>query len=308
MIIRTMKATFGTLAGDELKLDRGLNIIYAPNESGKSTWCAFMRAMLYGVDTAERARGGQLPAKTKYAPWSGAPMEGEITLEHEGKSITLRRTTPNEKAPMRDFTAVYTGTNEPVPGIDAATVGEKLTGVTAPVFARTAFIGQGSVAVTGTPELERRIASMVTAGEETTSFTEAEGKLRAWQRKRQNVSRGEIPAVDQKIAAIEQKLETVAQSGQKQALLQRELEENEAQVREYRELYDTALSTLREREQELRDLLAGSEAAKYAALAPYYQAVLTAEGEVYLLEQRISDIENGSGDPGELPDLRARLE
>ena len=79
MIIRTMKATFGTLAGDELKLDRGLNIIYAPNESGKSTWCAFLRAMLYGVDTAERARGGQLPAKTRYAPWSGAPMEGEIT-------------------------------------------------------------------------------------------------------------------------------------------------------------------------------------------------------------------------------------
>ena len=230
MIIRTMKATFGTLAGDELKLDRGLNIIYAPNESGKSTWCAFLRAMLYGVDTAERARGGQLPAKTKYAPWSGAPMEGEITLEHEGRSITLRRTTPNEKAPMRDFTAVYTGTNEPVPGITAATVGQTLTGVSAPVFARTAFIGQGSVTVTGTPELERRIASMVTAGEETTSFTEAEGKLRAWQRKRQNVSRGEIPAVDQKIAAIEQKLETVAQSGQKQALLQRELEENEAEI------------------------------------------------------------------------------
>ena len=33
MIIRKMKATFGTLAGEELKLDRGLNIIYAPNES-----------------------------------------------------------------------------------------------------------------------------------------------------------------------------------------------------------------------------------------------------------------------------------
>ena len=101
MIIRTMKATFGTLAGDELKLDRGLNIIYAPNESGKSTWCAFLRAMLYGVDTAERSRGGQLPAKTKYAPWSGAPMEGEITLEHEGKSITLRRTTPNDERVYR---------------------------------------------------------------------------------------------------------------------------------------------------------------------------------------------------------------
>ena len=41
-----MKGTFGTLAGEELKLGEGLNIIYAPNESGKSTWCAFLRAML----------------------------------------------------------------------------------------------------------------------------------------------------------------------------------------------------------------------------------------------------------------------
>ena len=80
MIIRRMKGTFGTLAGEELKLGEGLNIIYAPNESGKSTWCAFLRAMLYGVDTAQRAKGGQLPDKTKYAPWSGAPMEGELEL------------------------------------------------------------------------------------------------------------------------------------------------------------------------------------------------------------------------------------
>ena len=40
MIIRHMQGTFGTLDGEQLRLDTGLNIIYAPNESGKSTWCA----------------------------------------------------------------------------------------------------------------------------------------------------------------------------------------------------------------------------------------------------------------------------
>lgn len=230
MIIRKMKASFGTLSGEELKLDRGLNIIYAPNESGKSTWCAFLRAMLYGVDSARRARGGQLPDKTKYAPWSGAPMEGEMELTHEGKSITLRRTTPNEKAPMRDFSAVCTGTDTPVPGLTAQDAGRTLTGVSEQVFARTAFIGQGGVNVTGTPELEKRIAAMVTSGEESSSYTEADGQLRAWQRKRRSASRGEIPALEQKIAAIEEKLETLAQSGQRQALLQQELEENEAEI------------------------------------------------------------------------------
>ena len=86
-----------------------------------------------------------------------------------------------------------------------------------------------------------------------------------------------------------------------------ELRPQEEQVREYRELFNTAKATLRERENELRALLQSEEAAKVTALAPYYQEVLTAEGEVYLLQQRIQAIENGQGDPSELPDLRAKL-
>lgn len=250
MIIRKMKATFGTLAGEELKLDRGLNIIYAPNESGKSTWCAFLRAMLYGVDTSQRAKGGQLPDKTRYAPWSGAPMEGEMELLHAGKRITLRRSTPNEKAPMRDFSAVYTGTDTPVPGLTASDVGQTLTGVSAPVFARTAFIGQGSVAVSGSPELERRIASMVTAGEESVSYSEADAQLRAWQRKRRSASRGEIPALDKQISDLEARLDVLSQSGQKRALLQQEMERNEAEIRRLTE----AMNESRQRQR--RDALA----------------------------------------------------
>ena len=41
-----MTATFGKLEGDTLRLEPGLNVISAPNEWGKSTWCAFLTAML----------------------------------------------------------------------------------------------------------------------------------------------------------------------------------------------------------------------------------------------------------------------
>lgn len=51
MRINKMTASFGKLENESLSLHPGLNVIYAPNESGKSTWCAFIRAMLYGVDT-----------------------------------------------------------------------------------------------------------------------------------------------------------------------------------------------------------------------------------------------------------------
>ena len=69
-----MTASFGTLQNDTLELGDGLNIVFAPNESGKSTWCGFIRAMLYGVDSAAREKGGVKPDKVRFAPWSGMPM------------------------------------------------------------------------------------------------------------------------------------------------------------------------------------------------------------------------------------------
>ena len=52
MIINKVSATFGKLSGESLEFKDGLNVVCAPNESGKSTWCAFIRAMLYGIDSS----------------------------------------------------------------------------------------------------------------------------------------------------------------------------------------------------------------------------------------------------------------
>ena len=179
MIIRSMTADFGRLEGETLELEPGLNVIARPNESGKSTWCAFIRAMLYGIDTSERVKGGFLPDKLRYAPWSGAPMSGTMELEYAGREITLTRWTKSASSPMREFRAVYSGTAEPVPGLTGASAGEALIGAGREIFRRSAFIGQGEAAVTGSAELERRIASVVSTGEEGTSCTEALSRLGA---------------------------------------------------------------------------------------------------------------------------------
>lgn len=118
MIIRHMRARSARSTGEQLRLDTGLNIIYAPNESGKSTWCAFLRAMLYGIDTSQRARAGFVPDKQKYAPWSGKPMAGELELEQDGKCITIRRWTEAKSAPMRAFFGGVHGHGHPGAGAD----------------------------------------------------------------------------------------------------------------------------------------------------------------------------------------------
>ena len=184
MMIKKLDATFGKLEGESLELHDGLNVISAPNESGKSTWCAFVRAMLYGVDSSERQKAGFLPDKMRFAPWSGSAMQGSMQLESGGRDITITRTTKTASAPMREFSAVYTGTSVPVEGLNGNNAGEMLTGVSRDVFRRSAFVEQGKVAVTHSAELEKRISAIVSSGDEDCSFTEADSRLRQWQRKR----------------------------------------------------------------------------------------------------------------------------
>ena len=225
MIIRRMQADFGRLEGETLELGPGLNVIKSPNESGKSTWCAFIRAMLYGIDTGERAKGGFVPDKLRYQPWSGRPMSGSMDIEFGGREISLTRRSRGASSPMREFSAVYTGTAEPVPGLTGPTAGEALTGAGREVFRRSAFIGQGEAAVTGSAELERRIAAVVSTGEEGTSCSEALARLKAWQNRRRSPRRtGAMVELESELEALERRLEQLSGSVRRRDALLRELE------------------------------------------------------------------------------------
>ena len=227
MMINKLTASFGKLENETLSFHDGLNVIHAPNESGKSTWCAFIRAMLYGVDSGERARGGYLPDKQRYAPWSGAPMEGQMDVTADRCNITLTRTTRTRTAPMREFTATYTGTNVRVDGMTGANAGEQLTGVTRDMFRRSAFIEQGSVAVSGSPDLERRINAIVSTGE---------GMLPDLENKIEDARRllEDMDGSAENIEALEQRLEQT-----KKDCVRLENEVTESRKRQRRESIET---------------------------------------------------------------------
>ena len=227
MKIKSMTATFGRLERARLEPGPGLNLLHAPNEGGKSTWAAFWRAMLYGIDTRDRDKKGYLADKNRYQPWSGVPMEGEVALEFEGRDITIRRG-PRGNTPFGTFSAVYTGTQEPVPGLTASNCGELLTGVGAEVFTRSAFLGDGNLSLTTAPELERRIAALVSSGEEDVSFSQAMGRLKDWKNRRQvNKSVGDIPKLEWELAQVRGRLEALEEVSAQAAALDGERAELE---------------------------------------------------------------------------------
>ncbi len=165
MIIKKLRANFGKLHG-ELELQPGMNLLYLPNEAGKSTWSAFLLAMLYGIDTSERAtKTNTLPAKERYKPWDGSAMEGSMELEWNGRAITIERTS-SARAPMGIFRAYETESGAPIRELTADRCGEVLCGVERSVFERTAFIRQLGLAVSEDQALEKRLGALVTTGED----------------------------------------------------------------------------------------------------------------------------------------------
>lgn len=103
---------------------------------------------------------------------------------------------------MGSFTAVYTGTSDPVDGLTAAACGETLLGVPQDVFERSAYIRQTGIAVEQSKALEQRITSLITTGEEDTSFTAAAEQLKRQRNTRRYNKSGLLPQAEEEARSL----------------------------------------------------------------------------------------------------------
>ena len=206
MRILKMRASFGKLRG-ELCLEEGFNCLCLPNEAGKSTWSAFLVAMLYGIDTSERASAANqgLPIKERYKPWDGRAMEGSVELLWQGRRVTIERATSG-RVPMGVFRAYETESGIPVAELTGENCGKILCGVERTVFERTAFIRQLGLAVTEDAALEKRLGALVSTGEEgAKTYLELEKDLR--NRKNKLIGRaGRIPQLTLELETLRRSL------------------------------------------------------------------------------------------------------
>lgn len=275
MRIHTMTATFGQLEGKTLCLEPGLNVITAPNEWGKSTWCAFLLAMLYGIDTKQRAKAGMLPDKERYKPWSGKPMEGTITLNWQGREITIQRKSKG-RIPMGEFRAFETSSGVPVPELTAENCGQQLLGVERSVYARSGFLRGGDLPVSQDENLQRRLNQLVTTGDDSDAGLELERRLRELRNKCQYNKSGLLPKARQTLAEAQEKLARLESLEAQEKLLERDL----AQAQRNQEALQNHLVSLQAREnQEKRRRVDAAREREKAALAALAQAEENCQGK-----------------------------
>ena len=205
MRIYKMTATFGKLEHETLVLEPGLNIITAPNEWGKSTWCAFLIAMLYGLDTRAKTTKTTLADKERYQPWSGSPMSGRIDLSWNGRDITIERST-KRRVPLGEFKAYETESGLPVEELTAANCGQLLLGVEQTVFRRAGFIRFSDLPVTQDEALRRRLNALVTTGDDSGAADRLAANLKELKNRCRYNRSGLLPQVEAQRDALEEKL------------------------------------------------------------------------------------------------------
>ncbi|MBQ1372189.1 MAG: AAA family ATPase [Oscillospiraceae bacterium] len=240
MIIQRMQANFGKLENQTLELQPGLNLLDGENESGKSTWRAFLAAMFYGIETRERGKGGQLPDKLKYLPWSGRPMEGRMELQLEGKNLILERS--SKTTPMGAFSLRDRDSGEALPGINGKNCGSRLLGAESGLYLRSAMIVQKQIPVSADPNLEKRLSALVTTGGEDYAYAELDEKLKKLE---SALSRNPGGALPKARAALEQTKQQIA---------------NICEARRSLTQLEAELHTLKVRQEEQRRILAGLDA------------------------------------------------
>ncbi|MDR1117045.1 MAG: AAA family ATPase [Oscillospiraceae bacterium] len=219
MRIKKLSANFGTLNERALELKDGLNIIEGANESGKSTWCAFIRAMLFGVDSSQRDTKSSLAEKNRFRPWGGAPMSGRLTLETGGEEITLERRS-QANMPMRELQA-FNRSGEEL-GFNERQVGEYLLGVGRETFEKSAFIERPELPSSGV-ELEKKILSLVSTGSDSYSFTDAEERLKDKRNSLRYNRRGIIPDLEARKTALTDEIALKEESEKELVKIQEEI-------------------------------------------------------------------------------------
>ncbi|MBQ4316680.1 MAG: AAA family ATPase [Clostridia bacterium] len=129
--------SFGKLKNASVTVSSGINVLSAPNESGKSTLASFIKFVFYGY-TGSRMQTLSDNEKKLYTPWDSEISEGSVTIKaDDNRYIIHRRCVASGKD-----TVEVTNRNTGRPEFSGQVPGEVFFGVSEDVFVRTLFFRQ----------------------------------------------------------------------------------------------------------------------------------------------------------------------
>lgn len=166
---------FGRLHSLSMELSEGFQLVYGPNEQGKSTIMAFMRVMLYGLSGTRRQLNEN--DRRRYMPWESGKMGGYMVLTNEGTRYRLERQFGRAKAAdtidlMNDISG------RPIDLSTGEEPGFRLLGITENEFVNTVYVSQLSSTIGTSEDLLGRLSNLAGSGDTRISHLEVAKRLR----------------------------------------------------------------------------------------------------------------------------------
>ncbi len=139
MIIKEINLEhFGKFHDSHIMLKPGFNIIYGPNEAGKSTLHAFIRGMFFGIERT-RGRASKDDLYTRYEPWdTPGAYQGSMVIEIDGEDYRINRSFYKKEKKLQ---VIHVRTGREVTSEEAG-VQHLLKGLTQSVYCNTVSIEQ----------------------------------------------------------------------------------------------------------------------------------------------------------------------
>ncbi len=217
---------FGKLKNRVLTPNAGLNVLAAPNESGKSTLAAFLKFVFYGFTDGRKKELAENDKKL-YTPWDTPKAEGSVTLWVGDKLYRVSRVSEGTK---ESCTITETATGRTLPAGEIP--GELLFGVSEEVFSRTLFFRQLTLPQNKDGVLAEQLQNVAVSADEQSSSGKAMERLtKAKNELKGRAGSGRIPAMERELAALEVALQEAAEE-------RKELEELRAEEEKQKKLLE----------------------------------------------------------------------
>lgn len=295
---------FGRLRGLEVSFAPGLNLIWGPNEAGKSTLQRFLRAMLFGMKKPGVNRYS--PDLERFRPWEGEGYGGTLWLRVANRTYRIERFFSHNRegvAIYDDLTGEDLTSTFPQDGRREYLIAETLLGITPVIFDNTICIKQleSATETALATEVNSRLANLSQSREVEVSVQKALQALKK--------------ALDELGTTRGVKTHLLGQTAERVRVLEEEAAEVAALYQEV--LDDTALLSLRQQEiaeleKKQLSLKKAQAAFELKAVRERLRTLQQVQEQIGLLQKELAAVEERKTFPIQLRDelqrLTARLE
>lgn len=167
-ISRVFFRGFGRWVGQSYRFSEGINLIEAPNESGKTTLLQGIVALLYGAKKEGVNKRQRTSWHSRFQPWQGREYGGEVDFQISDRQYRLIRSLDweDDREQLVDLKTGRDVSEEyPFDSRKDRQFMESLLGLSREMFRRIVFLTSESLA--GEEQVVERIRRLIAQGEET---------------------------------------------------------------------------------------------------------------------------------------------